>query len=194
MFLCDCHNVLLGLIIEKARNMTLWDVVDTYIVKPLNLENALMGTHDEPIPTGTARPYLATRGDKYYDIMENAVSDAATGDGGIASNMQDLNVFIEALFNGNLMSNDALSLMTDRNVLVQDGNSYEWEDERYGLGLEIYNTDYGIAYGHTGSTSTYSAYLLHFPERGVTISFAYNGAAYHNSEVESLKWNLRHRF
>jgi len=171
----NSNYVLLGLVIEKARNMTLWDAVDTYISQPMGFENTVFGTHDEPIPAGTARPYWASRNQKYIDIIENSVSDAATGDGGIAANTQELNVFIENVFNGTLVSNEALSMMRNDSVDV-DGQTYpHWENEFYGLGLEIYHTEHGVAYGHTGSTSSYTAYLLHFPEKNMTLSIAYNG-------------------
>lgn len=183
----NTNYVLLGLVIERARGLTLWDAVDQYIAMPLNLETMEMGTHLQPVPEGVARPYLADYGDSYFDIMQHAVSDAATGDGGIASNMQDLNIFIEALFDGQLISDSALIQMKEMNVVQEAGEaSYGWPDERYGLGLEIYNTPYGTGYGHTGGTSTYSTYLLHFPEEGATLAITYNGAAYQGN-AEELK-------
>ncbi|MEM8527193.1 MAG: serine hydrolase domain-containing protein [Bacteroidota bacterium] len=110
----NSNYVLLGLIIEEARQMPLWDAVDQYIIDPLDLKVAEMGTHDQPIPMGTARPYLATHSDKYFDIMQNAVSDAATGDGGIASNAQDLITFIEGLF--------FRKINVRRNLKIDDGD------------------------------------------------------------------------
>jgi len=102
----NSNYVLLGLVIEKLRKMDLWDAVDIYIAQPLNLTIAKMGTETNPIPEGTARPYIATRDEKFMDIMQNSVADAATGDGGIATNMQDLAIFIKALFTGQLTSAD----------------------------------------------------------------------------------------
>lgn len=186
----NTNYVLLGLIVEEARNMALWDAVGLYITQPLGLQNSLMGTHEDPIPAGTARPYLAVRGEKYMDIMHYSVADAATGDGGIASNMQDLNAFIENLFNHNLINETTLQLMISDTADGSDAASYpEWPGEEYGLGIEIYHTPYGTAYGHTGSTSSYSSYLLHFPDQNVTISIAYNGYSETN-DLEIENWIL----
>lgn len=175
----NTNYVLLGLVVEKARNMPLWDAVDTYIVQKLGLLNAQMGTHEVPIPEGTARPYRNIRGSRYEDVMHLAVSDAATGDGGIASNMQDLNLFFLGLFNGQLMSEAAFQQMTDSELLlVGEGEEDfpQWPGESYGLGISLWNTPKGLAYGHTGSTSTYEAYSFYFPDNEVAISIAYNAA------------------
>ncbi|MEL6718232.1 MAG: serine hydrolase domain-containing protein, partial [Bacteroidota bacterium] len=59
----NSNYVLLGLIVEEARQMPLWDAVEKFIVDPLELKVAEMGTHNQPIPVGTARPYLATHSD-----------------------------------------------------------------------------------------------------------------------------------
>jgi len=51
----------------------------------------------------------------------------------------------------------------------------EWPEESYGLGFTRYNTPWGIALGHTGSTSSYNSTLFYFPESGVTFSIIANG-------------------
>ncbi|MEL6941153.1 MAG: serine hydrolase domain-containing protein [Bacteroidota bacterium] len=168
----NSNYVLLGLIVEEARQMPLWDAVEKFIVDPLELKVAEMGTHNQPIPVGTARPYLATHSDKYFDIMQNAVSDGATGDGGVASNARDLITFMDGLFSGKLMSEDALKRMTE--TLVRED-----EDTEYGLGIEKYDTDHGTMFGHTGSTSSYTAYLFYFPDAQVTFSLTSSGQAFH---------------
>lgn len=189
----NTNYVLLGLVVEVARQMPLWDAVEQFITQPLGLINTRMGTHNAPIPNGTARPYLATRSDKYRDIMHIAVSDAATGDGGIVGNAQDINAFMEALFNGQLLSNDALQLMTGSLVAVgEEADFPQWDNEQYGLGISLFRTPYGDAYGHTGSTSAYNAYLFYFPEQAVTVSIAYNGSSY-DDKIEKHKRILRER-
>ena len=185
----NTNYVLLGLIVERTRQMPLWDAVRVFISEPLGLNNTEMGTHSQPIPEGTARPYLATHSDKYFDIMQHAVSDAATGDGGIAANMQDVNAFIEALFDGTILSDEAFRQMTEQ--LIETGPDEadfpQWEGEAYGLGISYFPTPYGVAYGHTGSTSSYTAYLFYFPEQKITISIAYNGTSYHGDTSEKKK-------
>lgn len=104
-----------------------------------------------------------------------AVSDAATGDGGVASNGQELIGFMKGLFDRRLISQESLDMMIQDSVPVFDQASYEeWPDEHYGLGIEVYQTPYGVAYGHQGSTTTYEAYLLYFPEKKIGMATLYS--------------------
>ncbi len=168
----NTNFLLLGLVIEELTGRKLWEVVQRRIVEPLGLKNFSMGTEENPLPDDAARPYLALLGGQYIDATEYAVSDAATGDGGIVSNMQDINLFIQALFSGELISEAAIERMTGSIQLTgeRQADFDQWPDEGYGLGISRYNTPYGLAWGHTGGTATYSNVLLYFPESGVTFS------------------------
>ena len=183
----NTNYVLLGLVVEEARKMTLWDAMDTYIFDPLGLDNSEMGTHEAPIPAGTARPYRQITKGKYQDIMHTAVSDAATGDGGVAANMQEVNAFIEGLFSGKLMSDAAFKQMTEDLILVGEGfeDFPQWDGESYGLGISLWNTPYGKAYGHTGSTASYDAFMFYFIDQKATISIGYNG------QTDAEGWDMR---
>jgi len=176
----NSNYVLLGLVIEKARNMPLWDVVRIHITEPLGLENTMMGTHDDPIPAGVARPYLAVRNYEYVDIMQNSVSDAATGDGGIISCTQDLVLFMNYLRSGSLISLESFDKMRALAIPSSDGDSY-------GLGIETIDTDYGTAYGHDGSTSSYLAFLTYFEEQNVTMAIAFNGASEKSEAYDKIR-------
>jgi len=164
----NSNYVLLGLVIESLRQMDLWTAVDTYIAQPIGLKNTLCGTEEQPIPTGTARPYLAV-GSNFIDIYQNSVSDAATGDGGIAANAQDLVIFLDALRNESLISAATYQKMEDLRIPINDDNEF------YGLGLEFVETDYGTAIGHSGSTSSYFAIALYIEEEDSTVAFCVNG-------------------
>lgn len=186
----NTNFVLLGLIVEKARNMTLWDAVNRYIAQPLGLEHTQMGTHTQPIPDGTARPYYFHRGRQYRKIMPIAVADAATGDGGIAANLQEVSLFIEALFDGHLLDSTTLNLMTkDLTLVGEEADFSQWEGEAYGLGITLYQTPYGPAYGHTGLTSTYNTFLFYYPDQKMTLAIAYNGDG--TSEIWDQRREMR---
>ena len=182
----NSNYVLLGLIIERARNRSLKEVVYTYISEPLNFQITEMGTTDDPIPTGTARPYLAVRDGKYVDTMPFSVADAATGDGGIATNMLEALTFLESLFNHQLISAASLKLMLEE-VLPVDGRRLIGINKVYGLGLrQLTNEQYGPVIGHSGSTSAYWSELYHFTESKVTIAVAFNGDTEQEYEFEQL--------
>lgn len=188
----NSNYVMLGLIVEKARNMRLWEAVDAYIAQPLGLD-LQMGTHETPIPSGTARPYLQVSKGKYRDMMATAVSDAATGDGGIASDAQELTVFIEALFEERLVSAAALKEMTESLVLTGPdmADFPQWGEEAYGLGMNRFDSPKGYAFGHTGSTSSYNSFLFYFPDKKVSIAISYHFDA--DSEIWDARRALRER-
>ena len=172
----NSNYVLLGIIAAKARNMPFEKVINDYIVEPLGLQITGQGTTDNPIPDDCARSYLAFNNhDDYVETMQFSVADAATGDGGIYSNTQEVLTFIEALFNNELVSPEALDMMT--NEKIASPNQRRIGDQvSYGLGLEIVeNSQYGQAIGHAGSTSGYWTNTYHFPSNGVTFTIAFNG-------------------
>lgn len=175
----NSNYVLLGLIIENLRGMDLWDAVDEFIVQPLNLTNTKMGTEMDPIPEGTARPYIATRNGKFMDIMQNAVADAATGDGGMSTNMQDLIVFIEALFTGQLTSLEAVEQMKE---VTDVGERFD-----AGVGIEIFTSEDGrVGYGHSGSTSAYNAFTAYFPEEDAILAWGFNAVSSRSSDIDAM--------
>lgn len=164
----NSNYVLLGLVVESLRQMDLWTAVDTYIAKPIGLKNTLCGTEQQPLPIGTARPYLAV-GSNFIDIYQNSVSDAATGDGGIAASAQDLVIFLNALRDESLISKATYQKMQDLRIPINDDEDY------YGLGLEFFESDYGTAIGHGGSTSSYMAYAMYIEAQESTLAFCLNG-------------------
>ncbi|MEN0051409.1 MAG: serine hydrolase domain-containing protein [Bacteroidota bacterium] len=182
----NSNYVLLGLIVEKARNMPFEQVIEEYISTPLGLKMTVMGTTEEPIPVTCARPYLALNNGNYFDVYQFGVADAATGDGGIATNMYETLTFIEAIFDNTLVSENTLALMLSETAEDSNRRLYS-ETNVYGLGLRQHNTENGLLVGHSGSTSAYRADLYHFPERGVTFAIAFNGDTEQDKEyIESL--------
>ncbi|MEM9261108.1 MAG: serine hydrolase domain-containing protein, partial [Bacteroidota bacterium] len=93
----NTNYVLLGLVVEEALNQPLWEAVENRFKLPLGLRHFAMGTEQNPIPADVARPYLAFTNGKFIDVTASAVADAATGDGGIVTNLQDLNAWVTAV-------------------------------------------------------------------------------------------------
>ena len=183
----NSNYVLLGLIIEKARAMSYAEAIVNYINTPLGLQNTLAGTTENPIPSGTARPYFAVRNGKYTDIMPFSVSDAATGDGAMATNMQEALLFIEGLFKHTLVSEETMTQMMEENVKME-GPDLFGEGKSAGLGLEhIVHPQYGSVIGHSGSTTAYWSHVFHYPESQVTIAVAFNGDTNQVYEYEQLQ-------
>ncbi len=165
----NTNYVLLGLIIEKVKHIPLEEAVELYITNVLSLKNTIQGTWKDPLPSGTARPYL-DRGNGYVDIMDFALSDAATGDGGILSNTQDLLFFIENIVNNTLVSSASYDEMLNNKVEIKTG---KWS----GLGIEQEEREYGFRISHTGGTEGYFSILMNYPNSNVTIAVCLNSTS-----------------
>jgi len=171
----NSNYVLLGLIIEKAEDLPLDRVEKLYISNVLGLENTQMETPNNPIPLGTARPYLDLGNGQFQDVMDFALSDAATGDGGIISNAQDLLFFIESIVNQTLINASSYQMMLDNRVEIKTG---KW----YGLGLEQETKENGFRIGHSGGTEGYTSFLMNYPDSNVSVAVCLNGSS-DNEEV-----------
>ena len=191
----NTNFVMLGLVIEKLTGKSLDQAKKEYIFDALQLTNAEVGTPDNPIPTRAARPYFALNGDKFIDLTAIEVSDAATGDGGVAISTQDLNRFIQALFNKELLSDASFDQMTNSLYVKPDGQEdfSDWPDESSGLGIDLFHTPYGDAYGHTGRIFAFNAMLFYWPESGATLSLAFNGSSW-TDDIELSKLDLMEDF
>ncbi len=174
----NTNFVLLGLVVEAASGLTLPEALQSKLFGPLGLSSAVMGTPERPIPAGTARPYLELNGERFIDFMHVEVSDAATGDGGIAINALDLIHFIEPLLAGDILSTASLEEMTE-SLLVKptDQADFDWDGESTGLGIDLFQTPYGAAYGHTGAIFAFNAFLFHYPTEGASLAISYNATS-----------------
>ncbi len=191
----NTNFVLLGMVIEKLTGKSLDQAKKEYLFDPLQLKNAEVGTPDNPIPSRAARPYFALNGDKFQDLTEIEVSDAATGDGGVGINTQDLHVFIQSLFEKDLLSEASFQEMTESLFVKPEGMAdfSDWKNEASGLGIDLFHTTYGDAYGHTGRIFAYNAMLFYWPETGATLSLAFNGSSW-TDDVELSKLTLMEDF
>ena len=97
-----------------------------------------------------------------------------------------MTIFIEALFEGNLVADSTLQLMITDMVETNGGTYPNWGNDSYGFGLEKYESPYGTVYGHTGSTSSYLAFLLYFEDSESTLAICFNAAAFDNAYYEKL--------
>ena len=90
------------------------------------------------------------------------------------------------------MSDSALQNMITNEVKTgPDGADFSWPEEGYGLGISVWRTPYGIAYGHTGSTSSYDAFLFYFPDSEQSLSIGYSVQA--NSTIWDTRREMREK-
>lgn len=173
----NTNYLLLGLIIEAATQKSVSAVIREHIIDKLNLQHTYFDSI--AVPPGTARGY--------YDLNDNGKLVETTHynglhydspDGCMVSNVYDLAIFIESLFNGQLVSEASLARMKEG--VAAEGSTW------YGLGMRIYSTSYGIAYGHSGADFGYQSQLMYFPATKTTVALLVNGGG---GQLDDAKGN-----
>jgi CubicO group peptidase (beta-lactamase class C family) len=87
------------------------------------------------------------------------------GSGSIVSTPNDLVKFIQALFDGKIVSKASLALMKT----VKDN---------YGLGMETFTFAGKTFYGHTGGIDNFGSWLAYMPEEKLAVAYTANAKVY----------------
>lgn len=161
---------LLGMIAERISHRTIQELMEEMIFIPLQMSNTYIESRDD---SKVARGYA----DLYNNgvLLDVSLWDRAEGDGGadggLISTADDLFKFMTGLFNGKLISPTTLKEM--KKIQWSSCNTPECE---YGLGLEIWRTEAGIAYGHNGGLVGIEANVLYYENSGgISVLYKNNG-------------------
>jgi len=173
VFYSNTNYILLGMIIEKIVGKPFYEVFEERIFNPLKMKRSRFAAED-PVPEGIVRGYV----DFYsnFNLINSTYYngwDYYTADGGLISNAHDLNLFLHALFNGQVLSKESLNLML--NWQESKEQPTEGFKSAFGLGIFKIETEFGSAYIHSGDAIGYFASMVHFPSQNVTITWAVNG-------------------
>lgn len=164
--------ILLGLLIEKLEAKPFYQVLQERIATPLSLHFTRFAAAD-PVPRALVRGYV----DMYskLQVVESTYFsgwDYYTADGGLISNVYDLNRFFRALMGGQLLNTTSLSAMLSwRQPQTSDPDFFS---VAYGLGIFKIETPQGTAYMHSGDAIGYYATMLYFPSDGTVVVYAAN--------------------
>ena len=169
----NTNYILLGMIITAIEGKPFYEVFEEKIFTPLGLTSTRFAATD-PVPDGIIRGYV-----DFYSNLDviNATYysgwDYYTADGGLISNAYDLNIFMNALFNEEIISKASLhEMLTWQQPKETDPEFFPlW----YGQGIFRMETPWGDAYFHSGDAIGYYACMAYFPERSTTICWAVNG-------------------
>jgi D-alanyl-D-alanine carboxypeptidase len=188
----NTNYILLGMIISAIEGKPFYEVFEEKIFAPLNLSSTRFAATD-PVPDGIIRGYV-----DFYSNLDviNATYysgwDYYTADGGLISNAYDLNIFLTALFNGEIISQSSLDeMLTWQKPKEEDP---EFFPVYYGLGIFKMETPWGDAYFHSGDAIGYYACMAYFPDHSTTICWAVNGNYGKIDEFTSTKAAMENIF
>lgn len=154
--------VVLGLIIEKISGMS----YESYLQANIWDKAQMTKTGIEYFDTVTSNKSMIYHKDSKGRIKEakqTNLSDRIPG-GGVYSTVTDMLRFGDAILNNTLLKETTFKMMTENPLLKTQGNGY-------GLGWYLYgeNPNYGNVYGHNGTQTGASTFLMLLPEQQTTI-------------------------
>lgn len=169
----NTNYILLGQIIESVTKKPFYEFFEERIFIPFDLTMTQFAAKD-PVPPKIIQGYTDLHNNQtLINSTHFSGWDYFTADGGLISNPNDLGIFMEKLFDGQILKQESLDQMLDWTVpsyLDPDGFHTE-----YGLGIFKIDTEYGTAYIHSGDAIGYFASMVYFPEHETVISWAANG-------------------
>jgi len=160
--------LLMGYILEKITGKTYNRLLETRIVKKINLKNTVSSIANN-LGEQEARPYRMIQ--KWTDIKDIYFPNVI-GVGDILSTPADLLIFINALSSGKLISQKSYTQMSTfigRNP--------------FGMGLIRVPFYKQVGLGHNGGTYGSFSAVYHFKETGISIASCINGLNYPLNDI-----------
>ena len=155
---CNVNYTLLGEIAAQIEGKDIGTLIHEKVIEPLGLANTFW-------PTGTNLPGnnhgycwdADTKEFKDYTIINPVWLGAG---GAMISTLDDMGIFVEALYNGNLWST---AVNTSKNEALQFDKAPDFV--KYGEGIE----KFGQFWGHNGTVFGFSSEIWYLPEESAII-------------------------
>jgi D-alanyl-D-alanine carboxypeptidase len=154
---------LLGLILEKVTGKPYGEALTQRITAKIGLSNTYLATGAIDVSKDEALTYM-NFGDGWKPVRETHPSILFSA-GAIISTPNDLAKFIQALFDGKIVSKASL----DQMKTIRDGE---------GSGMEPFTFVGKTFYGHTGGADNYGAWVAYLPEEKLAVAYTTNAKVY----------------
>lgn len=158
----NTNYILLGYILEKIEKKIYKNILEERIVNKLKLKNTYCGGTIN-IEDNECQSYHYKKGE-LKQAKEEHLSNPG-GAGAIVSNPLDLVIFMDALFDGKLLSEISFKKMTEVRDEMGSGIG---TSERNGLAI----------WGHDGSIGGFQSFVLYVPEMKAALAITANAANY----------------
>jgi D-alanyl-D-alanine carboxypeptidase len=156
---------LLGLIIEKVTGKPYEEALKERITSKIGLKDTYTATGSIDVNKNESLTYMNLGGD-WKPVLETHPS-ILFGGGQIVSTPNDLAKFIQALFDGKIVSKESLEQM--KTIRAGDG---------LGLGMEPFTFAGKTFYGHAGGGDNYGSWLAYEPEEKLAVAYTTNAKVY----------------
>jgi D-alanyl-D-alanine carboxypeptidase len=168
----DTNYILVGMIFERVTGKTVYGEVDRRILKPLKLKET--SPSDSRVIAGLIPGYVAVgspfgfegRTIKDGKFVINPQMEWCGG--GFVSTAEDLAKWAKALYEGKLLRPFTLNWLLDA-VPARTGPG-----DKYGLGVQVRETPWGVSYGHGGWFPGYLSEVEYFPKHKIALAVQFN--------------------
>ncbi len=162
---------LLGLIIEKVTGTSYEAALREKITSKIGLSDTYVATGNIDVNRNESLTYFIIPGSDWKQVPETHPSLLFSA-GAIVSTPADLAKFIQALFDGKILSKESL----DQMKTMRDGE---------GLGMVTFALAGKTFYGHTGGADNYGAWLSYLPEEKLAVAYTTNAKVYPVKDIVS---------
>lgn len=159
--------LLLGYIIEEVTELSYAESLQKMIANPLGLERTYYGM-DISSERGEAQSFSYNEDE--WEVTSETHMSVPHGAGAIVSTPTDVGLFLDALFDGELVSMESLEKIKN----IRDG---------YGLGIVRIPFNNRFAWGHNGGIDGFQSTSGHFPEEDLTFVLIGNGVNYSLNDI-----------
>jgi len=176
----NTNYTLLGIIIEKATNMSFEDYLQKNIFAPLNMSSTgiCYGKNNELYDATPYSGYL-----EVVPVDDELVLTQAYGAGNIYSTVEDLYRWDRGLKTEQLVKKETLDKIFTEHVAVSEGGSY-------GYGWMIAHTDNGKQILHGGNTFGFTSNIAKYIDEDLTIIILTNNGYYNISSLTETLANI----
>ena len=153
----NASYVLLGYVIEKLAGKSYQDALKKRITGKLGLKDTYLGTGKPDVSKKESFSYKYAEGWKQQDHIDLSIPGGA---GAIVSTPSDLVKFIQALFDGKLISQENVNQMKN------------------GIGMSENKLGGKTVYGHSGGMDGFSSTVFYLPEEKLAVAYTANAKVY----------------
>lgn len=169
----DTNYIVAGMVVEKATGKGMYELVRERVLSPLKLVDTVPS--DGPVIPRLIPGYEGPR--KMFTDSEEFVVDGKCVlnpqfewcGGGFVSTSADLAKWGRALWSG-----DVISAEMKAEMLKGVEEKMTGPKDAYGLGVIIWESPVGRAFGHTGMFPGYVSQVFHFEKANVTVAMQCN--------------------
>ena len=154
--------VLLGFIVEKLAGKPYQDALKKRITGKLGLTDTYAGTGKTDVSKKESFSYSYAGDWKQHEEMDLSVAGGAAA---IISTPSDLVKFIQALFDGKLISQENFNQMKN------------------GMGMSENKIGDKTVYGHSGGTDGFSSTVFYLPEEKLAVAYTANAKVYSHGKI-----------